>query len=342
MVTQLLYNIERLNMNNNYLEIMEAIASILNEMNTGISGMMTPPNNVVGRENPSASYTKEQSKHSDKKAMLNYKYKKNGKLNRKEDTLVNEDDEARKAVIDRKVQQINKNTNDLIMTKEPDIERNTLKLSAQPKNDSAIKKKIADDAKSESEKLRTQARSLYNWAKKHDEEGAVKLGTAILKNMKLQQGKKMNPETVKECYNEITALIENYIEEAYNWKQHYKGPKKYSEEVQTKVDEKREKFKKLAEMIKNARPGMSDEETRKVALNAMKSKKNFQELLKSAEDQAQENILKGNVKRVNNISNAQDAKAVNKNSELQTNYENTVKNAIDQFRTLGKDKISGN
>ena len=198
----------------NYLDILEDIALVVNEMNTGISGMMTPPNNVVGRENPSVSYTKEQSKRVDKKAMKNYKYKKNGKLNKREEkVMIEENYEARKAAVDRKAQQINQNTNELIMTKKPDIERPSFKLSTELKDDSEIKQKMADKAKADSEKLMNQARAVYGWARKHDKEGAVNLGNAILNNIKQKKDSKVNAGVSESCFNDIVSMVKEFIGE---------------------------------------------------------------------------------------------------------------------------------
>ena len=198
----------------NYLDILEDIALVVNEMNTGISGMTTPPNNVVGRENPSVSYTKEQSKRVNKKAMKNYKYKKNGKLNKREEkVMIEENYEARKAAVDRKAQQINQNTNELIMTKKPDIERPVFKLSTDLKDDSEAKKKVADKAKADSEKLMNQARAVYGWARKHDKEGAINLGNAILNNIKQKKDSKVNAGVSESCFNDIVSMVKEFIGE---------------------------------------------------------------------------------------------------------------------------------
>lgn len=144
----------------------------------------------------------------------------------------------------------------------------------------------------------------------------------------------------EDCFNSIINLIENYIDEAFDWKSKYRGKKTYSPEVQAKIDAKREQFKKLGKMIRDSRPSLNNEETKQVAQNAMNKNKEFQNLLKSAEDEPQKNIIKGNIKRNNNLIDKRDAKAINNNSQLQVDYENATKNAIDQFRTLGKQKLS--
>ena len=191
---------------------MEEIASIIDEMNTGISGMMVTPNNVVRRENPSVSYTKEKVKHEDKKAMRNYKFKKNGKLNKREEKpMIEESYEARKAAVDRKAQQINQNTNELIMTKKPDIERPTFKLSTDLKDDSEAKKKVADKVNTDGEKLMKQARAVYGWARKHDKEGAVNLGNAILNNIKQKKEAKANVGVSEACFNDIVSMVKEFI-----------------------------------------------------------------------------------------------------------------------------------
>ena len=184
---------------------MDKYFEILEEIATSIAGTMAPtPNDVIGRVT-FTTYTKEKTKHGDKKAMRNYKFKKNGELNRKP---VNEDEAARKAVLDRKAEQLNRNSNEFIMTGKPEVNEPNFKLTQQPKNDSAIKQKLIDDNKKESTKLAKQAAPLYKWARKHDEESAAKLGDAIIRNMKLHKG-----AVSESCFNDIVNMILEYFME---------------------------------------------------------------------------------------------------------------------------------
>lgn len=200
-------------MNNKCFKIMENIASVLEDMGMGMTTtaamMGQQPNIVIGTVNPSY---KKQKTGGEISAMRNYKFKKNGKLNRKE--KINQlaesvNYEARKAVLDRKAQQIKQNTNELIgMNNEKKIVPK-VELSEQPKNDAKFKEEARTKNKEESKKLLGQAANLYKNVRRHVAQGktddnfkdsVANLGQAIIDNYNLHNLK-------ESCAVDIATMI---------------------------------------------------------------------------------------------------------------------------------------
>lgn len=188
-------------MRNNYIKILEEIA-------TSVAGTMAPfPVDVVGRGN----LYKKESKGSTNKAMKNYKFKKNGQPMRQTEVSESTNYEARRAVLDRKTEQINQNTNELIGMNNAKKIVPKVELSAKPKNDDKIEQEAFAKNKEEGKKLLGQAARLYKNVRKRIAQGqtgndfedsAAKLGQAILANIKQHNG-----STNENCLYDIANMV---------------------------------------------------------------------------------------------------------------------------------------